>query len=133
MGNSNVVLPDSSPSLVKAVTLFHLTKVDCQKFCRIYYKLDVARVGKICVEAIFGYFGHSRTPFTDGLLDLIDVNHNGHVDFGQFVLLIATYCMFEEKDILVRAAALFHVLLTSMTITYCRCIVSTSSMRTSWA
>jgi Ca2+-binding EF-hand superfamily protein len=102
MGNSssNVTLPDSTPSLVKAVTIFHLTKSDCQRFCLIWNKIDPGHVGKASLEMIFGYFGYQRTPFTDGLLDLIEVNHNGHIDFGQFVLLISTYCMLEEKDIL---------------------------------
>lgn len=100
MGNSNVILPDSTPSLIKAVTVFHLTKAECEYFCTIWNKMDTSHVGKVSLEMIFGYFGHQRTPFTDGILDLIEVNHNGYIEFGQFVLMICTYCMFEEKDIL---------------------------------
>lgn len=57
-------------------------------------------VGKVSMESICGYIGYARSPFTDGLLDLIDIHHNGNLDFGQFTLLICTYCMFEKIDIL---------------------------------
>ena len=169
MGNQNLVLPDSTMELVKAVTLFHLTKKDCAAFLRMYQpfilplpcillkimniiilihyflisvKLKLISflteviyilftsfsfrfnqlerkgrqqgkgktVGKVSMESICGYIGYARSPFTDGLLDLIDIHHNGNLDFGQFTLLICTYCMFEKIDILKCSVHLFSLL-----------------------
>ena len=41
-----------------------------------------------------------RNMFSDSILDLLDIEEDDKLDFGQFVLLVVTFCLFESVEIL---------------------------------
>ena len=46
------------------------------------------------------YIDESRSPFTDELFRLIDIDASGYVDFNEYVQMLSTYCMYSKDDIL---------------------------------
>ena len=41
-----------------------------------------------------------RSPFTDALFALIDLDGNGTIEFDEYVVVTGTYCMYTKEDIL---------------------------------
>ena len=44
--------------------------------------------------------GERRSPFTDALFALIDLDGNGTIEFDEYVVVTGTYCMYTKEDIL---------------------------------
>jgi Ca2+-binding EF-hand superfamily protein len=56
--------------------------------------------GNIDADEFFDAIQEPRSPFTDKLFDLIDLDHSGTIEFDEYVRVLATYCMFTKEDIL---------------------------------
>ncbi|KAH8097852.1 hypothetical protein JL720_769 [Aureococcus anophagefferens] len=48
----------------------------------------------------FGMLGEDRTPLTDALFGLMDLDGSGTIEFDEFVAVLLTYCMYSKDDIL---------------------------------
>jgi Ca2+-binding EF-hand superfamily protein len=44
--------------------------------------------------------GEKRSIFGDGIFELVEINHSGKIDFGEWFQTIVTYCLFEREQIL---------------------------------
>ena len=51
-------------------------------------------------EEFFEMLGEARSPFTDALFQLIDLDGSGTIEFEEYVLVCGTYCMYTKEDIL---------------------------------
>ena len=51
-------------------------------------------------EEFFEMLGEARSPFTDALFQLIDLDGSGTIEFEEYVLICGTYCMYTKEDIL---------------------------------
>jgi Ca2+-binding EF-hand superfamily protein len=60
----------------------------------------VTMLTHILQRELFETMGEVRSPFTDKLFELIDIDASGTIDFEEFVHVMATYCMFTKEEIL---------------------------------
>lgn len=74
---------------------WHLQKLKAQ-----FAKIDVDKSGAISVDELFASLGEIRSPFTDKLFELIDIDASGTMEFEEYVHVMATYCMFSKEEIL---------------------------------
>lgn len=51
-------------------------------------------------KSFFEAIGEQRTPFTDKLFGLIDLDGSGTIEFDEFIRVLATYCMFTKEEVL---------------------------------
>ena len=51
-------------------------------------------------DEFFESVGEERSPFTEKLFALIDLDGSGTIEFDEFVRVLATYCMFSKDEIL---------------------------------
>jgi Ca2+-binding EF-hand superfamily protein len=58
--------------------------------------IDIDGSGTIGVDELFTSLGELRTPFTDKLFALIDLDASGSIEFEEYVHVMATYCMFSK-------------------------------------
>ena len=98
-GISSAVYPESS--VLDEIMEFHeLGPADCATLNRVFLKADKDDSGSIEIEEFFDLLGCKRGLFGDYLFQLIDVDHNGSLDFEEFVLGVVTYCGFAHVDVL---------------------------------
>lgn len=50
---------------------------------------------------MFTSLGEARSPFTDKLFELIDIDASGSIDFEEYVHVMATYCMFTKYVLII--------------------------------
>lgn len=50
-----------------------------------------------------------RSPFTDALFSLVDVDGSGKIDFSEFIQVLTSYCIYSKTDVLRFAFDIFDV------------------------
>mmetsp|Transcript_14254 Transcript_14254/g.16971 ORF Transcript_14254/g.16971 Transcript_14254/m.16971 type:complete len:373 (-) Transcript_14254:102-1220(-) len=91
----------ADPNIIRAVGLGKLTHNDLGKCWKIFKKWDHNKEGKITIEDLFvGILGEDRNMFADSLMELLVIKEEDSIDFGQFVLSMMTYALFETVEIL---------------------------------
>eukprot|EP00598_Pedospumella_elongata_P007760 CAMPEP_0184985514 /NCGR_PEP_ID=MMETSP1098-20130426/14154_1 /TAXON_ID=89044 /ORGANISM="Spumella elongata, Strain CCAP 955/1" /LENGTH=409 /DNA_ID=CAMNT_0027509603 /DNA_START=91 /DNA_END=1320 /DNA_ORIENTATION=+ len=95
-----IVLPEVDPNINKVIKNFRFTPKDISDFWKIFQKLDKQKTGLVPLAAIFKKIEQERNLITDCLLELLEIEHDGEINFSDFVYMVATYCFFEPIDIL---------------------------------
>lgn len=93
-------VPDADENMKKAIVLANLTPREVRGFFKIFRKFDKDRKGLIKLSELFESMEECRTVFTDSLLDLLEIEHDGRLNFSDFLLMVVTYCLFEPIEIL---------------------------------
>lgn len=62
--------------------------------------VDIDGSGSLDSQELFESVGETRTPLTDRLFELLDLQPTGTVEFDDYVRVIGTYCMFTKDEIL---------------------------------
>jgi len=69
-------------------------------FWRHFRKGDKEMVGVIGIDRFYSLFHEKRSIFGDGIFDLCDIHHAEELDFGEYLVAVITYCLFEPQEIL---------------------------------
>lgn len=95
-----VVVPESDSNITKVIKNFHLSPKDVSAFWKIFQKLDREKSGLVSLNYLFKSIETNRNLLTDVLLELLDIEHEGEINFSDFLTMVTTYCFFEPPEIL---------------------------------
>eukprot|EP00614_Pseudopedinella_elastica_P010169 CAMPEP_0172593082 /NCGR_PEP_ID=MMETSP1068-20121228/12275_1 /TAXON_ID=35684 /ORGANISM="Pseudopedinella elastica, Strain CCMP716" /LENGTH=502 /DNA_ID=CAMNT_0013390463 /DNA_START=157 /DNA_END=1665 /DNA_ORIENTATION=+ len=84
----------------EAVKALYLTRRQLQTLHYKFKDIDTMGVGQISQSDFWDALDVVRSPFTDKLFEMIDANGSGFLDFGEFICVLVTYCVFSRDDIL---------------------------------
>ncbi len=94
-----MVVPEADAKLQFLLKHFHISKNDVNKFWKIFQKLDKSKIGVVSLDYIFNSIEMQRNIVTDGILEILDIQHEGEINFGDFISMVITFCFFEVNDI----------------------------------
>eukprot|EP00924_Labyrinthula_sp_SR-Ha-C_P004414 maker-scaffold_89-snap-gene-0.9-mRNA-1 protein AED:0.16 eAED:0.16 QI:0/0/0/1/1/1/2/0/359 len=97
MGNS---LPIPDDQLQEAMNRLQLTKPEISRVWKVFQKYDKDSSGSIDIKEFYLLIDEEKSVFGDAVFELVDVDHNGHLEFGEFVLCITKYCLLGKQDVL---------------------------------
>ena len=95
-----LVIPEADANITKVIRNFKLTPKDISDFWKLFQKLDKEKTGLVPLNVIFKAFEMERNLFTDCLLELLEIEHDGEINFSDYLLMVSTYCFFEPDEIL---------------------------------
>jgi hypothetical protein len=72
-----IVLPEPDDRMISAMVKFDLKPKDIAKFWKAFVKLDAQKTGLVEINYFFDYINVERSPFTDQLLELVDIDFSG--------------------------------------------------------
>ena len=90
-------MSSTSKSAAKAVGF---TEADCIKIKRRFDDIDFDLKGEISYGDFLEDINEARSPFTDAVFAMVDVNGNGELDFDEYIQIFLSYCMFNQDEIL---------------------------------
>eukprot|EP01031_Cornospumella_fuschlensis_P031398 gene31398-37952_t len=90
-----IVVPEPDVNIRKVIKNFHFNPKDISDFWKLFQKLDKDKTGLVALNVIFKSFEMERNLLTDCLLELLDIEHDGEINFSDFLLMVTTYCFFE--------------------------------------
>eukprot|EP00939_MAST-03C_sp_MAST-3C-sp1_P002119 g2119.t1 len=99
-GCLGVAVPVPDERVAKVIDEIDLKKKHLQRLWKLFCKYDEDRSGTIDTEEFYKMVEEEPSLFGDSIFELIDVNNNGTLDFGEFVQALSTFCMFGKDDIL---------------------------------
>jgi len=97
---STAAVYPQSGRLEKHRTKLGLGEAEVNRLYDIFTSLDRANCGQIENGQLLNYFTLKRNIMTLGIFDLVGTEHLGVVDFGEFVDIICTFCMFEPLEVM---------------------------------
>lgn len=89
-----------NPAAREAVRALCLTQRQLRKLKLRFEKVDIDQTGKVDISEFFEMLDEERTPLSNELFALIDLDGNGSIEFDEFVNVLMTYCMYSKEDIL---------------------------------
>lgn len=95
-----IVIPEADANITKVIRSFSFTPKDISDFWKIFQGLDKEKTGLVQLSQVFKIFETERSLFTDCLLELLEIEHDGEINFSDFLLVVTTYCFFEPEEIL---------------------------------
>lgn len=64
-----------------------------------FSKYDKDKSGTIDIDEFYKLIGEKRSLFADSIFELIDLDQNNSLDFGEFIQTCGTFCMFGREDV----------------------------------
>jgi len=98
--DGKTVLPEMDDNVNKVVKNFMFTPTDISDFWKIFSKMDKAKTGLVPLVDIFKRVEMERNLITDCLLELLEIEHDGEINFSDFLYMVSAYCFFEVREIL---------------------------------
>lgn len=95
-----MVVPEPDAAMQKVIKNFMLTKSDIAKFFKLFQKIDKGRTGIVPLDVVFKSISMQRSLVTDVLLEVLDIHHDGEINFSEFLTMVVSYCMFGVVDIM---------------------------------
>ena len=80
MGGAMIV-PEADEKITKATKTFRLTQKEISDLFMVFLKLDKQRIGLVKLEDLFIYCELTRNNFTDSILDVLEIIHDGSINF----------------------------------------------------
>ena len=93
-------IPNPDARTLRTMEFAGIQLKDVAKFWKKFRRFDKNLSGTIDIDEFYNLIHEKRSIFGDGLFELIDVNHSGALDFGEFFQAIVTYCLFEKTEVL---------------------------------
>lgn len=93
-----VILRD--PKAIEAQNALGLKQWHLKKLRRQYNKIDMDGSGSIDRHEFLEAVNEDSSAFTDKLFDLIDQDGSGSIEFEEYVITMATYCVFTKDEIM---------------------------------
>mmetsp|Transcript_15981 Transcript_15981/g.24083 ORF Transcript_15981/g.24083 Transcript_15981/m.24083 type:complete len:341 (+) Transcript_15981:181-1203(+) len=93
-------VPEPDDYAKRAIVLGNLSQKEVKKLYKIFRRYDKEKSGFAKLSVIFESIEEKRTIFTDSICDLLEIENDGKINFGAFLLMVTTYCLFEPREIL---------------------------------
>ncbi|CAM9653337.1 unnamed protein product [Chrysoparadoxa australica] len=105
MGNSGGKGPPIPPPvgdrIKKCEKMFLLTKEDIEKFWKIFKRFDPKHEGVLHTDVFFNRVVYEeRSPIGMAMFQLIDVDDEEKLEFGEFVQAVCTFCCLSSTEML---------------------------------
>lgn len=100
MGANASLLPQPDERVVKCVEALRLGKGDLAGVYKQYQDADEMKKGVIPLSKLYTMIGERKSIFGDSIFELLGVKQCSHINFGEWLHAITTYCLFEELEIL---------------------------------
>lgn len=84
----------------RAMAIGKLDMKDVAVFWKKFRKLDKEMRGNIEVESFYDAMEEKRSIYGDGVFELLDINHVGTINFGEFIQSIVVMCLFEREEVM---------------------------------
>jgi Ca2+-binding EF-hand superfamily protein len=95
-------LPNYNPddaAIVRVKDNFMLNDRQVRRVAKLFARVDLDKSGTIDIEEFHAWIRVPQTRFTREIFNLVDLQAS-ELTFPEFLLLLATYCMLVEKDII---------------------------------
>jgi len=91
------LMDEKTKAIAKSLNLsqHHLKKMKMN-----FDEIDVDGSGNIDIEEMFEFLDEKRSPFTDAVFALVDMDPSQSVDYEEFLRICCIYCIYTEEDIL---------------------------------
>jgi len=89
-----------TPTAAKAVKALGITNRQVTRLLRIYMQMDYEKQNQINKDDFWNGMGAKRTPYTDKIFEMVDLDDSGMMDFSEFVCVLSTFCIFNRDDVL---------------------------------
>ena len=97
-GAESVPAPDLR--VRRAMALGKMEMKDVGVFWKKFRKLDKEMRGNIEIEAFYDAMEEKRSIYGDGIFELLEINHVGTINFGEFIQSIVVMCLFERQEVM---------------------------------
>ena len=85
---------------LNAVKLLGFNEKDIIKIKLRFDDIDIDQTGEIDYTEFLDDISETRSPFVDAVFQLVDVNGNGNLDFGEYIQVFCLYCTYNKDEIL---------------------------------
>ena len=96
-GTSRAPVPDERTQ--QTIDMLKMTAKDLGVMWEKFSKYDKDKSGTIDIDEFYKLIGEKRSLFADSIFELIDLDQNNSLDFGEFIQTCGTFCMFGREDV----------------------------------
>ncbi|GBG30317.1 Ras-related protein Rab-11B [Hondaea fermentalgiana] len=82
-----------------ATEFLALTKTELGKLVRTFALMDADGSGSISQEELLNFIGIEPSDLTRRVFNFLDDNHDGSIDFPEYMNILSTFCMFGNSDV----------------------------------
>ena len=93
-------VPNPDHRTLRMMEFMQIGVKELDVFWKHFRKGDKEMLGVIQLDDFYELFHEKRSIFGDGLFDLTDIHHAEELDFGEYLVAVITYCLFEPQEIL---------------------------------
>ncbi|CAM9387981.1 unnamed protein product [Chrysoparadoxa australica] len=99
---------DAENPLKYAIETYAMTANDIDLLINDFANMDTERTGFINLDQFFDYLEWPRNKFSDHIFHFLEsTDDDGNVDFGDFVKVLCTYCLFGQSELLTYAYTVY--------------------------
>ena len=99
MGCSASRAPVPDERTQQTIDMLKMTAKDMGVMWQKFSKFDKDKSGTIDIDEFYKLIGEKRSLFADSIFELIDLDGNDTLDFGEFIQTCGTFCMFGRDDV----------------------------------
>ena len=96
-GTARAPVPDERTQ--QTIDMLKMSAKDLGVMWEKFSKYDKDKSGTIDIDEFYKLIGEKRSLFADSIFELIDLDQNNSLDFGEFIQTCGTFCMFGRPDI----------------------------------
>ena len=96
-GTSRAPVPDERTQ--QTIDMLKMNAKDLGVMWEKFSKYDKDKSGTIDIDEFYKLIGEKRSLFADSIFELIDLDQNNSLDFGEFIQTCGTFCMFGREDV----------------------------------
>jgi len=96
-GSSRAPVPDERTQ--QTIDMLKMSAKDLGVMWQKFSKYDKDKSGTIDIDEFYKMIGEKRSLFADSIFELIDLDQNDTLDFGEFIQTCGTFCMFGRPDV----------------------------------
>lgn len=97
----NKIAEPEDEMLHKACAIARYTNNDLAYLKKRFTKYDKDGSGSLDMDEFYSLFGSKRSPFGDGIFNLVNLDGDGDfLSFSEFVTVVTTYCLFGPNEII---------------------------------
>ncbi len=99
MGCSSSTVQEIPREWYEQFTALKLSNAEIKKLHNVYRRIDSDRSGVIEIGELFRFLQLERTPFTERVFTIFDMNGTGKVDFREFTMSLWNYCTLANANL----------------------------------
>lgn len=100
IGLAKVEPPNLLGDAGKIAEYLEFSMRDVDRIKIVFDDIDIDQSGEIDYDELLTFTEEPRSPYTDALMNMVDPEGTGVLNFSMFFRLIAMYCIYTQEDIL---------------------------------